>query len=790
MKKSLILLLIFCAALLPAADTLLALSPSETQQILNTPRGKHLLRDADRLTETPCKIKTAVAGKFSPGVSGRLYGMPLIREVSTLGYAWRLTGNAKYARRGIDALLAFCREFPAERKEIRLSQFGGRGHIMYAMALGAWLFENVMTPQEKNELARCGAGYIDLFLEEAENPKVFYYKVHNWNGLAIGPCAMFAALLPEYPGNAGRLAESLRIVKRWLDASIDEKGGFLEGPHYLSYGGDRVFLMAWILRDRGGEDLFRLPKIQKLPAMMIQKLIPGTMFMDFRNDSDYRKPDCAALMLAAGLRDPAAAWLWKHGRHNGDFPLTALFARHLPKAEINFADYPAGVFFPQRQFALWRTGWSADDMLFSIECGPFTYTPSGELNTHRHADKGHFCLYAFGDKWAIDGGYANDWSNKEDSRGLGFAHSLVSIDGLSQVQGVDFRKENTFSSDFIDNGRFGALRANMTAAYNGSFRGTRGAQVQSAVRQVLFARPSGNVPAYAVVFDRIVKDGKPHVFAWNMLFPTDKAVTLRPDGALFTARNGKPYLKTPAANRGKAVAGITLKKPGKFRLWAEMAALNPEYPQRSDSFYVRVDGAEPMRWDFDGRQEFSFFRLTDRKPALTIPSRRADIEFNIAAGEHSFEILGREPDAAIRRLFLAPIRADRKTDMFWGNDVRELKLVNQGLTETPSSEKEPNRCAVKILCDKTGLVTSKDFYMPPNQMQPELLGRFTAAVTAVNPVFAAVLLPLRPGVPEPEIESSYAADSVTITVKWGKTTDRLTFHYGPETPEFHRLPEN
>ena len=41
-----------------------------------------------------------------------------------------------------------------------------------------------------------------------------------------------------------------------------------------------------------------------------------------------------------------------------------------------------------------------------------------------------------------------------------------------------------------------------------------------------------------------------------------------------------------------------------------------------------------------------------------------------------------------------------------------------------------------------------------------------------------------------EIESSYAADSVTITVKWGKTTDRLTFHYGPETPEFHRLPEN
>lgn len=80
--------------------------------------------------------------------------------------------------------------------------------------------------------------------------------------------------------------------------------------------------------------------------------------------------------------------------------------------------------------------------------------------------------------------------------------------------------------------------------------------------------------------------------------------------------------------------------------------------------------------------------------------------------------------------------------------------------------------------------------MPPNQMQPELLGRFTAAVIAVNPVFAAVLLPLRPGVPEPEIESSYAADSVTITVKWGKTTDRLTFHYGPETPEFHRLPEN
>ena len=493
------------------------------------------------------------------------------------------------------------------------------------------------------------------------------------------------------------------------------------------------------------------------------------------------------LMIAAALKDPLAAWLWKNGRLDGEFPITEFFARYLPKAEIDFTKHPLGIFFPLRQFSLWRTGWSKNDVLFSIECGPFTYSPTGRANTHRQADKGHFCFYAFGDLWAIDGGYANDyWGNSVDSRGLGFAHSLVSIDGVSEVPGVDPKRGNTFSKRYCNNERFGFVTADMTAAYNGIFGKTRGAQVQSAVRQAFFARPSDGISAYAVLFDRIVKDEKPHCFAWNMMFPTDKTVTLRPDGVKLTVQKDQPYFKTQKYGTGSVIARFRLDKPGTYRLWGEFAALNLQYPMKSDSFFVKIDGGEKIRWDFSGSSEFSFFRFVPPQHSLVIVTRLTDRVLKLSAGEHTIELLGREPDAAVRRIVLDPIDSTRGKDAFLKADRIEPKLENHGFTEVPASSEKQNSCIVKVFAENMKLTPAEQYYMPPNQMQPELLGKFSISGTGVNPRFVSVLLPMHGDDTEPEIKCEYEKDTVTLTVKWAKITDRIVFHQDGSTPDFQR----
>ena len=782
-----VLFFFLCSILLCAEDTLLNLTPAESQEILGTFEGAALIKRAEKMAAKPAEVKDFKKGKIKTAWRATLYGVPLISRMNTLGSAWRLTGKKEFARAGIDTLLLFCRNFPAAKDDIVRSEYGARSHIMYGLSLGAWYFENAMTPEEKNEIAKYGAEYIDLLLKAAEDRTKNYYAIHNWNGLVQGPCAMFAAIMKEYPGNDNRLAESLRILKRWIDLSVDEKGNFLEGVHYLNYGFEHVLLAAWIIRDRGGEDLFALPKIRKIPGMIVQKLIPGTMLMDCRNDAGYQKPGYTMLMIAAATKDPLAAWLWKNGKQDGNFPISTFFVRHLPKAEIDFSKHPLGIFFPQRQFSLWRTGWSKNDVLFSIECGPFTYSPTGKSNTHRQADKGHFCFYAFGDLWAIDGGYANDhWWNKVDSRGLGFAHSLVSIDGVSEVPGVDPKKGNTFSRGYCNNDRFGFVSADMTAAYNGVFGKIRGAQVQSAVRQAFFARPSDGIPAYAVLFDRIVKDEKPHCFAWNMLFPTDKAVTFRPDGAKFSAQNDQPYFKTPKYNTGSAIARFKLDKPGSYRLWGEFAAMNLQYPTRSDSFYVKIDGGEKIQWNFVGDNTFSFYRLIVPEKSMVIVNRLSSRALELSAGEHTIELLGREPDAAVRRLVLDPISRDAGKDKFMKDDRIELKLENHGFTELPASSEKQNSCIVKVFAENMDLTAGKKYYMPPNQMPPALLGIFSVSGTGVNPRFVSVLLPMRGDDKEPEIKCEYGKESVTLTVKWAKITDRIVFRQDGSTPDFQR----
>lgn len=71
--------------------------------------------------------------------------------------------------------------------------------------------------------------------------------------------------------------------------------------------------------------------------------------------------------------------------------------------------------------------------MFSIEAGPYLTAKTRHRSIHAQADRGHFNLYAYGDLWGVDTGYANDANgNPNFSRSNTLAHSCVLIDGKGQ----------------------------------------------------------------------------------------------------------------------------------------------------------------------------------------------------------------------------------------------------------------------------------------------------------------------------------------------------------------------
>ncbi|MDR1283590.1 MAG: heparinase II/III-family protein [Opitutaceae bacterium] len=185
---------------------------------------------------------------------------------------------------------------------------------------------------------------------------------------------------------------------------------------------------------------------------------------------------------------------------------------------------PIGQHFRQRGLCVWRTGWQRHDVMFSIEAGPYHHV------THNQADKGHFTLYGLGYRWAADVGYGND--RNPDGRCQTTAHSCVLIDGRGQAlsgaalgtSGKILRYENTHKS--------GYALADAKPAYDANNAGQPGVPVRRALRHAFLVRPSGGIPAYAVVLDDIQArapdaDGKNN-YTWQMITWADMRVEQPP----------------------------------------------------------------------------------------------------------------------------------------------------------------------------------------------------------------------------------------------------------------------
>ncbi|MEW6355573.1 MAG: heparinase II/III family protein [Planctomycetota bacterium] len=689
-------------------------------------------------------------------VLAHTFGRRLTVWVETLGFAYQITGEERFGKHGARILVTAAKKLPVTDERVAKGFAGARGDLMRGFAVGLdWLGE-APTPEERRTVEQVAADYVQNILTEAGREKTWWIPYHNFMGVALGAGGMLAMKLKDsYPGQSPQwVAKCADGVALWLDKGFDEQGAYYEGVGYAGYGLSNAVRFADALLRNGGPNLFEKSRLRHVPVFYAQSLLPGQPIFDARNDSNYvGLADPVMLRLASALPSGLAKWLWEYCG-SGDSPMQIVWANDVRPTSPKEAGLPLAQHFIGRGLCVFRTGWDAGDVMFSVEAGPYYKV------THNQADKGHFALYGHGCAWAIDSGYGN--TLEPEGRAQMVAHNCILIDGKGQtLSGCGLGTDGNILI-CENNDRSGYVLADCTDAYNKNSKGTPGVGVQRALRHTLFVRPKGGAPAYAVVLDDIRKDETPHDYTWFLHAHEQMHVLLQPDGAwikpLFTSGGALVETPTDAQGQGECAWTFDVKEPGRYVVWGRIRSVGPEL-SRSDSFFAQMDNRKPLAWHTGARREWAW-------RAVAAHNAGEPAGFELAAGAHTFRLKSREPGSQVDRIVVTldlsaqpPFPGGVKGFVFEAEDGKATPPMH--VVREPEKKTAPRMKLVLHAAAPAAL--SVDAY----DGHP----RLKAVVRAVQPNFAAVLLPLPPEVSEPDVQFEDTVAALRIHIRWEKATD-------------------
>ena len=701
-------------------------------------------------------------------------GRMISGRMEAIGLTYQITQDADLGRHGALLLTAFCERFPVTDPMVASGFAGGRGDIMMGLALGIdWLGECLVTEQRKVVTKTC-AEYVEQFIREFNNPEVWFYRVHNFNGVNGGAGGCLAmTLLDDFPRKSPKwIAESRKIVERWLSGGFDADGAGLEGVLYAGYGLSNSIVFADALERNGMDSYYDHPLFAKLPEFYALSLLPGEGVCDARNDSTYTGLRLSTLKLAEGTGNGLYRWLWDRAAGESSC-LQIAWENDVKPVDPIRAGCPRAKHFRGRGLCIWRTGWDRDDVMFSIEAGP--YYPV----THNQGDKGHFTLYGLGQRWAVDTGYANE--HEEQGRGQTLAHSCVLIDGQGQaLSGAGWGTNGTILA-FEDTAQVGYALVDATEAYNRNNRGAAGAGARRALRHAMFVYPSADRPAYAVICDDVQKDDQPHDYTWQMMISEAHQATLSGQRAVLapSGSSGHAFIGTAPTSRregvsdglpeaksaGECAIEIDVIEPGEYALWARVRTREKERG-KSDSFFIKMDDGESAAWHMRPSPSWIWDRVANGVPP-------EELVYELNAGRHRLTVLRREWGAEMDCLLLTrekavpPTLDGASTQPLFAEAESGTVTSPMRVTTTPSIE---TRLELHVNADSPVTLVTDTFH-PDDYHGPAAFPRLRATTRAVNPAFMAVLLPLPKNVPAPTVTFAASGGDRRVTVAWGSGRD-------------------
>lgn len=321
----------------------------------------------------------------------------------------------------------------------------------------------------------------------------------NWIAHTVGGALIAAASIAgdktEVDGNfevyVGGL---LRKLEDHLAASYLADGSYGEGISYQEFDAETLGPALIAVQRAFGIDYWKQSHVLESLSYPLYLLAhPVSASPDMGDTHPPAGHGIAPFVYQA--KDPVVRWYFSQF----DRPSIPSFIFHDDVIAAKPPNLPTSKIFRDRGYAVFRSGWTSDDIVFLFRAGP-------NFN-HHHADQGSFLLTAFGEVLISEAGWSDYYKDPYYATFFTQAagHNTVLVDhdpesqtipDTPQFKALDSypRITDSLTSDFYD-----SVTSDLSSVYQ--------KHLASYERSIVFMKPD-----YFVVFDKLKTEREPMLF--------------------------------------------------------------------------------------------------------------------------------------------------------------------------------------------------------------------------------------------------------------------------------------
>lgn len=343
-----------------------------------------------------------------PPVTRQMVGIRLLetsreslKRVFALSYAYRMTGDMRYARRAEKEMLACC-----EFSDWNPSHFLDVAEMSVSMSIGYdWLYD-VLSMETRAKVER--AVFEKAFKPVETEAQPWYGWTSNWNSVCnagmTAAAVVFYDINPELCGSI--ILRSLESNPKAM-AVYAPDGGYPEGAMYWGYGSSFEIIIIEALEGACGTDfgLAESPGFLQSGRFLQAMITPRGGCFNYSDASYGQICDPMLFWIASRTGDISLLYnIMEYLENSGAevfaenrlLPLAVISAAGLDLGKVASPDWNIWFSRGETPVFAYRSGWhSADDTYFGLKGG----SPS---SGHAHMDGGSFIYERDSVRWALD----------------------------------------------------------------------------------------------------------------------------------------------------------------------------------------------------------------------------------------------------------------------------------------------------------------------------------------------------------------------------------------------------
>jgi len=369
-----------------------------------------ILQEADQIVELPVNERVKIGMRLLTTCREDL------RRILYLGYAWRMTGDKKYAERAEREMLK-----AASFVDWNPSHYLDVGEMMTALSIGYDWFYDYLSPQSRETIARA---LKEKGLDTADDSNWWLTAEHNWNQVCNAGVTYAALALYDLDPEGVRpyINRAIATIRKPMH-EYGPDGAYPEGIDYWDYGTTYNVMFLSVLEKALGTDfgLSEMPGFMQTGLYSQVMITPALSQFNYSDNGPRPMFNPTVFWFYGKTGDPALLYQQKRlfeadtARSfltNRVFPMVMLWGAG-SQAPLSNPVVPAECFYMGHggsPVAVMRSSWDEPGAVYLA----FKAGQAG-LN-HAHMDVGSFFLEADGVRWALDLG--GELYNQLESRGV------------------------------------------------------------------------------------------------------------------------------------------------------------------------------------------------------------------------------------------------------------------------------------------------------------------------------------------------------------------------------------